>query len=261
MTEERKCPTCSGTLILCMPSISHDGIIHPSGPEQPYCDRCRTFPFPPQYEATLTTSHCCCTGFLPDEDCPEHGEPAAVPVGPELDAIVGAKVMGLEVVGMCHAWDPSGGGYSIYRPDEHDGELRPVHLRHCCCEIGPVHQGPCPEGITPEYWEEWVDGARKQYDAERALWGHIGSCLDVVPAYSTDSGEAFKVLEYLCHARPQGFATTVYAVPHHSSAAWGWTVGLRRSVHPPERRQEASWARTEAFSEAVCRAALLAVAS
>ena len=34
------CPTCGGKLILVMPSISHDGITHPSGPEQPYCEKC-----------------------------------------------------------------------------------------------------------------------------------------------------------------------------------------------------------------------------
>jgi hypothetical protein len=40
------CLECGGDIIWAAPSVSHDGIAHPSGPEQTFCVKCKKFVIP-----------------------------------------------------------------------------------------------------------------------------------------------------------------------------------------------------------------------
>ena len=72
----------------------------------------------------------------------------------------------------------------------------------------------------------------------------------------TDIAQAMMVAERIVHGDGPCAAISIYAVPHHSSAAWGWTVGFRRSVHAPQRTDpDTIWERHDSLPMAICLAA------
>ena len=141
--------------------------------------------------------------------------------GRELDALVAEKVMGLKLVGNCKAWDPEGSGYCIYRPDAGEpGALRPAYVAHCNCDIFPLYQDESEwtskplelfslsdqrdslvsrearrQSVARKMWKRVASDHRREFEADKAIWGHASGCLDVVPAYSTEIGATSEVWE------------------------------------------------------------------
>lgn len=124
----------------------------------------------------------------------------------ELDKKIAEKIMGLEVVGQCRAWDPEGSGYSISRPEEdtHHGDVMLVYVSTCSCEIMPLKTFT---SLTQERefvsndlgLEEFVANYNKEMEEEfvndKALWGHSRHCLSVVEEYTTDIRATHTVIE------------------------------------------------------------------
>lgn len=119
----------------------------------------------------------------------------------ELDAQIEQRIFGHTVVPLGRAWDPSGEGYSILRPDEdHDGDLRPMWVRRCMCDLLPQHQDESKwdySVISRESWELLAADERTEFAADRAVWGHSKHCLDVVPWYSSDISAAWRIVVQL----------------------------------------------------------------
>lgn len=113
--------------------------------------------------------------------------------GRELDALVCEKVMGLEVVGVCDAWDSSV-GYAIHRPTaDLISTLQPVYLRHCNCDFLPLvlrNKDDTEEGRARSKRRD--DRRRAEFEADRAVWGHSSGCLSVVHRYSTHTAADVK---------------------------------------------------------------------
>lgn len=104
----------------------------------------------------------------------------AMPAGPEMDALVAERVMGVTVVGTAACWMPDG-GWSVYGNAGKAGDA---------CEVRPVRVSPfgCHCEVAKRFeWDgnEWVASAG----------GHHRACLAMVPHYSTDIADAWQVVE------------------------------------------------------------------
>jgi len=102
-----------------------------------------------------------------------------MPAGRQMDALVGEKVMQLEVLGMSKVQpDYDGGGYGVVfdrdLPDHYP--VRPIYVSDCCCEE-----------------------LRQPGDID--YWGHYAGCLDVVAHYSTDIAAAWEVAHHIGRQR------------------------------------------------------------
>lgn len=118
----------------------------------------------------------------------------------ELDKKIAEKIMGLEVVGECAAWDPDGGGWMIFRPEENINgryETKLCFVRSCNCEENFPHKME-PLGDTTldlKLYEEWNKELQEEFTKEKAVWGHSKHCLDVAEDYSENIQAAHKVVE------------------------------------------------------------------
>jgi hypothetical protein len=158
-------------------------------------------------------------------------ELAELVAGREMDAQIHERLFGVPVVGWCTcAWvdgersahpeseDPA--GWSCY------AERGPVFVEHCCCEHAALD--------------------------ETRYFGHVSSCLGVVPPYSTDIAAAWQVVEHFT-AREYGKVrvSTSYYHGYHAHICWG--PGVDGEGSSPEGVYGGT------APEAICRAALAAV--
>jgi hypothetical protein len=116
----------------------------------------------------------------------------------EIDALIAEHVFGLAVQGeWLPAWAPEG-DWSV-RPEwrERGGvELHPVYVGSC------MHEGYRDEMVARvrrlQAEHGWADAEVEKHiakDDEEWACGHYWQCLEVVPHYSTDIAEAWRVVE------------------------------------------------------------------
>lgn len=203
----------------------------------------------------------------------------------EINKRVAQEIMGLQIVGECFAWNPEGSGVSIRPPSEAPSpeNIHPVYLSRCGCDYRLdlwTTKDEYFEGMDEEEVKKAIEyhntKEQAEFDEDQRLWGHGRlTCLDVVPNYCEDIQSSMKIVNKLCHpelpwaewTREQYqidinlglWSFTAYTVPSISSFAWGWSVGFRPSVFPPDSRgaeDDVVWAREETLSQAICMAAL-----
>jgi hypothetical protein len=92
----------------------------------------------------------------------------------ELDVKI-AQLLGLEILGEAQCYIMPDAGYQVVACDGSGNAMQPVYLNNCFCD-DPL-------------------------EGEARVLGHLISCLEVVPFYSSDCNLAVAALERVCDER------------------------------------------------------------
>lgn len=135
--------------------------------------------------------------------------------GRELDALVAEKVMGYQIAKALVPAIFVEGEWSIRAdyPDDGVGPdsgwmcysgLEPAYVRDCQCDQEPIDWFREVDMSDPRavgFAQRHADRDRAEREREIPRYGHLGSCLEVVPRYSTDISSAWEIMELVFEGR------------------------------------------------------------
>lgn len=173
----------------------------------------------------------------------------AEPAGARLDAWVSEHIMGVKVVGEAACWAPDGcwsvlPGIDISQAQP-DGNEPSKLIVNYDKEVRPVYQA------GDDLWGD------KDDPLNHKLNGISAHCLDPVPWYSTDPGDAWRVAERLAEGEYVKVRCEVSHYHGHYCTVSAPDESQRRPNDLVKRDAVGVWGETMPLS--VCRAALLAV--
>jgi hypothetical protein len=171
-----------------------------------------------------------------------------------LDAEIAAKVFGHAVVGTATCVHVEG-EWSIHVDSDPHGwacyaETGPVYVQHCTCERRP-YALPVQENESDEdrAWREEHDAkTARDFESDRARFGHSRYCLAVVSEYSTDIAAAFDVLGCFPH----------WSLRTIHEGRTGNFCSIYQPSHPFTSNLVEHFTEAETPALAICRAALKA---